>query len=189
MLLTLDQANLTASPELLELFSQLVREDASFLRGSYPHFDEWLNTKVLPGIATGERTVVVEQRDGHPVGLLILKHTTGERKLCTLRVRPEFEYRGMGIRLFNTAFEILGTSRPLLSVSEVALPKFSRIFEYFGFACEAAYQGLYLPSVQEFSFNGVLSKNRLNSESYYRVSRGPTQRHSRLSFPAAESRI
>lgn len=161
MTLRLDRASLTASPELRDVFLRLMREDVNFLRGAYPNFDEWLSIKVLPGIAAGERTVIVEQRNGYPVGLLILKHTEGERKLCTLRVRPEFEYRGMGVRLFNTAFEVLGTAQPLLSVSEVALPKFSRIFEYFGFACEEAYQGLYLPQIQEFSYNGVLRTDPL----------------------------
>jgi hypothetical protein len=156
MTLTLNRESLTASPELLDIFRRLVQEDIVFLRGAYPNFDDWLNSKVLPGIKLGQRTVIVEQRDGLPVGLLIAKHTNDERKLCTLRVRPEFEFRGMGIRLFNTAFEVLGTERPLLSVSELALPKFSRIFAHFGFACEESYQGLYLPAVQEFSYNGIL---------------------------------
>lgn len=156
-MLKLDRASLSASPELIEDFVRLVREDVLFLRGAYPNFDEWLDKKVLPGIAVGERTVIVEEREGRSVGFLILKHTNKEQKLCTLRVRPEFECRGLGVRLFNTAFEVLGTSRPLLSVSEVSLPKFARLFEYFGFACEASYQGLYLPRVQELSYNGLLN--------------------------------
>jgi hypothetical protein len=169
MTLTLDRASLIASPELLDTFLRLVRDDVNFLRDSYPNFDEWLSSKVLPGIAAGERTVIVEQRGSHNVGLLIVKHTSDERKLCTLRVRPEFEYRGMGVRLFSKAFELLSTERPLLSVSEVALPKFSRIFEHFGFACEEAYQGLYIPKVQEFAYNGVLVGDGQAREFHYRA--------------------
>ena len=147
----------TASPELIEAFQCLVREDIAFLRDSYPNFQEWLNSIVLPGIAAGERTVIVEQRQGRPAGLLILKHTKEERKLCTLRVRPGFEYKGLGIRMFEAAFDILETSQPLLSVSEVALPKFSRIFQHFGFDCSGTYRGLYLPKVSELSYNGILA--------------------------------
>jgi hypothetical protein len=154
--LTLNRASLLASPDLLDVFFRLVREDVQFLRGTYPGFDKWLTNKVIPGISKGERTVLIEERDSRPVGLLIVKHTSNERKLCTLRVRPEYEYRGMGVRLFKTAFELLETTRPLLSVSEVALPKFGRIFDYFGFGCEATYKGLYLPYVQELSYNGLL---------------------------------
>ncbi|WP_156373573.1 GNAT family N-acetyltransferase [Pseudorhodoferax sp. Leaf267] len=156
MTLTLDRASLLASPHQREELLRLVRDDVDFLRGAYPSFDFWLQTKVLPGISAGERTVVVERRGGRAVGLLIVKHTVDESKLCTLRVRPEFEFRGMGVRLFTRAFDILNTTRPLLSVSEMALPKFSRIFDHFGFACAGAYQGLYLPQVQEFSYNGLL---------------------------------
>lgn len=163
MTMTLNRESLAASPELLDIFLRLVRDDIDFLRGAYPNFDSWLFSLVIPGIISGQRTVIVEQRCGQPVGLLIVKHTIEERKLCTLRVRPEFEFRGMGIRLFNTAFEVLGTDRPLLSVSELALPKFSRIFAHFGFACEESYQGLYLPSVQEFSYNGILKAELQNS--------------------------
>jgi GNAT superfamily N-acetyltransferase len=157
MTLTLNRENIENYPELLDIFLKIVQNDASFLRSSYPNFDSWLTTKVLPGIATGERTVIVEQRHGRPVGLLILKHTKDERKLCTLRVRPEFEFQGIGVRLFNKAFEILETSRPLLSVSELALPKFSKIFDHFGFSFEKSYQGLYLPKTKELSYNGALT--------------------------------
>lgn len=170
-MLKLDRANLSTSPELLVNFARLIREDARFLRGAYPNFDEWFDTKVLPGVALGERTVIIEEREGHSVGLLILKHTDKEQKLCTLRVRPEFEYRGLGVRLFNTAFEVLGTNRPLLSVSEVALPKFARLFEHFGFAWEATYQGLYLPRVQELSYNGLLKTDRAKHDLQDRLGR------------------
>jgi hypothetical protein len=71
-------------------------------------------------------------------------------------VRPDFESKGIGVRLFEAAFDILGTERPLLSVSESSQPKFSRLFAHFGFAQEAVYEGRYLPSVQEIAYNGLL---------------------------------
>ncbi|MYM70239.1 GNAT family N-acetyltransferase [Pseudoduganella sp. FT55W] len=164
MKIILNQKSVLASPKLMESFFQLAQDDIEFLRGSYPNFDKWLSTKVFPGIMSGERTLVLEQRGSHSVGLLIVKHTANEKKLCTLRVRPEFEYSGMGVRLFNSAFEILETSHPLLSVSETALPKFSRIFEYFGFSCEKAYRNLYLPGVQELSYNGILNSEEIQGK-------------------------
>lgn len=136
----------------------LLREDAEFLRGSYPDFDSWLYDKVVPGILSGERTVLVEVRTDVVAAFMILKHSPSEKKLCTLRVRPQYENRGMGVRLFNTAFEILKTERPLLSVSEKAMPKFESLFKYFGFSREAIYENRYLPSVCEHSYNGLLDK-------------------------------
>jgi len=137
---------------------RVISQDAVFLRASYPGFDRWFDRKVLPGLFSGERTVVIEERDSTAVGLVILKHTATEKKLCTLRVRPHYESKGLGVRLFVAAFDILGTERPLLSVSDIAKPKFERLFRYFGFANEAVYKGRYLPGSDEFAYNGLLDE-------------------------------
>lgn len=175
MSLLLNQDSVTREPSLVAQGLRCMAADAGFLRSSYPHFDDWFMSKVLPGIFTGERTLIIEERGSAVVGLLILKHTATEKKLCTLRVRPEFESRGLGVRLFETAFERLGTERPLLSVSESTLPKFSRIFEHFGFAQAGAYQGLYLPRIHEFSYNGLLdvkARSLSQKPSHSRVAQG-----------------
>lgn len=156
MSLLLTQKNLHSDPSLLGEALRVIAQDVGFLRASYPYFDKWLACKVLPGLFTGERTVLIEERDSVAVGLMILKHTDNEKKLCTLRVRPHFESRGLGVRMFEMAFEILKTERPLLSVSETSMPKFERLFEHFGFAKEAVYEERYLPKIDEFSFNGLL---------------------------------
>jgi hypothetical protein len=145
------------NPSLITTFSDLVFQDTKFLQASYPLFDDWLWRKVVPGISKGERSVVIETRESRAVGLLIVKHSKIEKKLCTVRVRPHFENKGLGLKLFATAFELLETERPLLSVSESALPRFSRIFDHFGFAQEGIYEGVYRPKVFEYSFNGLLT--------------------------------
>lgn len=159
MSVLLTKSTLNSYPWLLDESYQAIMGDIRFLRSSYPNFDKWLISKVIPGIQAGERTVLIETRDSVTVGLLILKHTENEKKLCTLRVRPHYESRGLGVRLFKTAFEILGTERPLLSVSDSSAPKFERIFEYFGFSKEAIYEDLYQPMVDEISYNGLLKSN------------------------------
>jgi hypothetical protein len=159
MKLVLSQSSVMSQPELVGRFLVAASDDVRFLRGSYPEFDEWLRGKVIPGIVAGERTVILEMRNGGVAGLLIVKHTDAEKKLCTLRVRPEYESKGLGIRLFETAFDILGTERPLLSVSEPSMPKFSRLFAHFGFSQEAVYGGLYVPHVDELSYNGYLESS------------------------------
>lgn len=156
MSLVLTKASLKQAPWLLREATDVIYQDAEFLRSSYPLFDQWFATKVLPGICTGERTVLIEKRGSLAVAFLILKHTNAEKKLCTLRVRPNFESKGLGVRLFETAFQLLGTERPLLSVSEPAAPKFERIFQYFGFAQEAVYRERYIPMVDELAYNGLL---------------------------------
>jgi hypothetical protein len=162
--LILSRSAVDASPQLMKEFLRLVAADIDFLRATYPRFDEWLLHKVIPGIHLGERTAVIEQRDSVVAGLLIVKHSRVERKLCTLRVRPHFENKGLGVRMFEVAFELLGTDRPLLSVSETSKPKFSRLFAHFGFAQEAVYRGRYLPKVDELSYNGLLDVPQLEGK-------------------------
>lgn len=156
MSLIINKATLAQAPWLLNDALDVISQDAAFLRSSYPHFDRWFASKVIPGIRAGERTLLLEERDSVAVGLLIVKHSAAERKLCTLRVRPAYESRGLGVRLFQSAFHMLGTERPLLSVSELAMPKFERLFKYFGFEQAAQYHGRYTPTVSELSYNGLL---------------------------------
>ena len=156
MKIVVSNSTIASDPERMLRFVRAISDDMAFLRESYPAFDEWLLDKALPGIYAGERTAVMELRDSTVAGLLIVKHTDTEKKLCTLRVRPDFESKGLGVRLFETAFDLLGTDRPLLSVSEPLLPKFSRLFTHFGFSKEAVYGGRYQPHVDEFSYNGYL---------------------------------
>lgn len=152
----ISRSTVASDPERMMQFVRAISDDMAFLRGSYPDFDQWLLRKVIPGIYSGERTALVELRGSSVAGLLIVKHSHAERKLCTLRVRPAFESKGLGVRLFETAFDLLGTDRPLLSVSEPTVPKFSRLFSHFGFSKEAVYGGRYLQHVDEFSYNGFL---------------------------------
>jgi ribosomal protein S18 acetylase RimI-like enzyme len=158
MRIFLDQSTSVKKPEQLNHFITLLQDDAAFLKGSYPSFDLWFFNKVVPGILSGERTALIEMREEKLAGFMILKHDGFEKKLCTLRIRPEYESRGMGVRLFDLAFEILKTERPLLSVSESVKPKFENLFKYFGFSQEAIYEGRYRPSVRELSFNGLLDR-------------------------------
>lgn len=174
MKLIICQQSLMRDPTLIQQALRLLSEDFEFLRSSYPDFNNWFFKTVIPGLNCGERTLIIELRGHKVAGILILKHSSIEQKLCALRVKPEFENFGLGLKLFDTAFETLKTTRPLLSVSEVSYPKFARLFNYYGFSKEAAYQSMYLPNIDEYAFNGLLSaqvpeqrrsKYRLNENS------------------------
>lgn len=156
MTLRFDALSCAREPDALKLGLEMLAADFEYLRGSYPEFEHWFLNQVIPGLLLGERTIFIEQRNSVVAGVVILKHTADEKKLCTLRVRPEYECLGLGVRLFEKAFEVLETEKPLLSVSEIAYPKFLRLFDHFNFSHRASYADMYLPRVSELSFNGVL---------------------------------
>lgn len=126
------------------------------LSWQYPNFESWLDEKVLTGLYDGTRSIIVEWREDKIAGVAILKHDSTEKKLCCLIIMPDFQNKGIGIKLFKKAFSVLGTDKPLLSISEDKLPEFEKIFNYFGFVKTETYPNLYNPNSTEISYNGYL---------------------------------
>lgn|GEM_PF-612966 len=153
----INRESLRADPRLLEALVSVVSAELPFFCNSYPQFCTWMVGKVLPGLYAGERTVVIRHRGETVAGFMIVKHTEFERKICTLRVREPFQRGGLGVRLFEQGFELLGTSTPLVSVAGPNLARFTDLFNYFGFRLAERYEGKYVPSSVEFAFNGLLS--------------------------------
>ncbi|MDN7555543.1 GNAT family N-acetyltransferase [Burkholderia vietnamiensis] len=153
----IDAVSLAREPEQTSGMLSEVFARVQDLRDFYPAFDKWLAERVVPGLQTGERSILIEYRQGQLAALAILKDGDEEKKLCCLRVLPDFEDRhGLGVRLFEKSFEQLGTSAPLLSVAEERLPVFQRLFDHFGFELGASHEGIYRPGRTEYAFNGIL---------------------------------
>lgn len=143
-----------------ELFS--IQQDAVFgrlaqLSHFYPKFNHWYREKVIPGLTSGEREIILKFSDQRLAGIAILKISESERKLCCLRVLDEFHGSGVGVHLFRDSFDRLGTSKPLLSVASEQAEKFERIFTFFGFQKVAEYPGMYRKNNTETSFNGLIA--------------------------------
>jgi len=157
----IDAASLARDPEQTSGMMSEVLARVQDLKDFYPSFDLWLVDQVIPGVHAGDRSILAEYRRGELAALAILKDDGLEKKLCCLRVLPDFKnITGLGIRMFEKSFEVLGTEQPLLSVSEERLPTFDRIFSFFGFEKSKAYEGLYRPNATEFAFNGELRGER-----------------------------
>lgn len=122
----------------------------------YPNFNEWFELKVVPGLSDGSRQLILKEINNELAAVAVLKRTETERKLCSLRVMPAYQGTGTGLRMFQEAFQLLETERPLLSVAEEQLPRFERVFDFFGFEQASRYDQLYRPRRAEFSFNGLL---------------------------------
>ncbi|MEN5045141.1 GNAT family N-acetyltransferase [Pseudomonas koreensis] len=152
----IDSHLLSKSPETFITALPIIIKHLRDLSGLYPEFDTWLYNKMLPGIVSGERSILLEHRRGTLSGLAIVKNNALEQKLCCLRVLPAFQGSGVGLRLFERAFESLNNDRPLLSVAEEQIPVFQKLFDYYGFELEKKYKGYYRPSKDELSFNGLI---------------------------------
>ncbi|WP_082504838.1 MULTISPECIES: hypothetical protein [unclassified Methylophilus] len=153
----LNQELLLNAPEYAELLVDESRKMLLDMSNYYPNFTDWFDQTVIPGLESGERTIILLKDMNKPIaGLGIVKDTLEEKKLCCLRVRDQYNGSGLGVRLFKHSFAELGTDMPLLSVSSEKLPEFKRVFDYFGFEFGEEYTGIYRPKKKEMSFNGEL---------------------------------
>lgn len=66
----------------------------------YPGIDRWFKSKVVPGLASGERTALIAEVDGSPVASAVVKR--GHRsKFCHLRIDESEQDRHLGELLFS----------------------------------------------------------------------------------------
>lgn len=136
------------------IFSEL-----SFLRTEYPEFYSWFYDKVVPGLSNGSREVFIAQTTlsfGKVNGVLILKNTNFEKKICTLYVDKESRMNGFGQKFMNIAFNELNTDKPLITVSDNRLNDFDRLLNKFNFESVDALPNYYANNHTEFTFNGHL---------------------------------
>lgn len=119
----------------------------------YPEILDWYLCKVVPGLRTGTRLLQTVERNGSIVGVGIAK-LEDEKKICTVRVSPEYVGRGVGVRVFDQLLKGLQTDMPCLTVSQTKLPAFQKIFDWYGFKLTGIVNGRYVPGVIEYSFNG-----------------------------------
>lgn len=123
------------------------------LSQSYPGFENWFSSKVVPGVYAGTRHIVTVERDGMIAAIGIGKRDKDESKICTIRVSPSYENKGLGLRVFDDLLEWLETDRPVATVSEEKMPAFQRIFDRYGFKLTGSVNGLYRASKTEYIFN------------------------------------
>lgn len=138
---------------------QLTNENAySFLKPlerEYPNFWNWYFTTVIPGVENGTRKVYFACFNDEIAGVLIVKDTA-EKKICTLRVAPEYRRLGIGTQLMSKAVSVLHTKKPLITVSDEHIKEFMPLLNKFGFSICSMYVGYYRPEHTEIAFNGFL---------------------------------
>ena len=123
------------------------------LSSDYPHIDLWFTDKVIAGERLGTRHIVSFERDNRLVALGIAKNEDGEKKICTVRVHPNYFGRGLGVRIFDDLLDWLQDDKPALTVSEDKLRLFRRLFDHYGFVQTSVTPDLYRKGKSELGYN------------------------------------
>lgn len=142
---------LTTSPTLTQALQ------ASTLLNSldryYPDINHWYVNKVIPGIYTGDDKILLATEGQHVVGIALGK-TGEETKLRCIRVVPEYQGSGLGIRIIDRMLDVLEDPAPHVTVSEELIHQYSRMFvNRYGFKLNEVGKGLYRPGKLEYCFN------------------------------------
>lgn len=100
----------------------------------YPNFDDWFGKIFVEVLMEDVRREIVLAMDGNKIaGILILKDTDGEKKICNIVVLPEYRKQGVATELFELAFEYLGTRKPMISMSQDLVPSFAALIRKYKF--------------------------------------------------------
>lgn len=124
---------------------------------NYPNYDKWYWGKEIPRIVNGTGEIILCLNRNQIVGIAFLKKDLLEKKLCTFYVVENCRKKYISVKLLNLAFNYLGTTTPLISISEHKLPMFRHIiFKYNWELTQILSDSYYGNSFREFVYNGKL---------------------------------
>ena len=114
----------------LKTFAELVLENAPM----YPGIQDWMRSKVLPGLKSNERVAYVGYEGEHPIITAVLKRGRNA-KFCHLRIHEDFQDIDLGQVFFTQmAFEIRNIAKEVhFTLPESLWLDKQAFFKSFGF--------------------------------------------------------
>lgn len=120
----------------------------------YPGFQSWYINKVVPGVTLGHDVLLLAEDQQQLVGIALGKANKHETKLRCVRVLPQYQNQGVGLRLIDRMLQALECRRPHCTVAEEMLHTYSRaLVNRYGFKLASVDKGRYRPGKLEYTFN------------------------------------
>ena len=162
------------------------------LSEEYPDFLEWYDALFEDSRPKPDRVLHIASDGGDVVGVAIAK--LSEQKVCTLRVRPDMQGKGIGTRLLDKAIETferhptpdMDPTKPLITVNERLMPQFEKLFERFGFETAQMLPDRYVCGETEIAMNRKLEETRPRPRKHQNRQRPPHTRHTQRRDPAGD---
>jgi len=121
----------------------------------YPEVSHWYINTVIPGLSLGTDKLIIA-RDGLNIAGVALGKMGDEPKLRCIRVHPDYQGSGLGIRLIDQMLELIEDGKPGVTVSEEMLHLYSRAFvNRYDFELSDVTKGRYRRGKLEYAFNGA----------------------------------
>lgn len=140
------ETSMTAAFQVLPFIATLDR--------FYPDVSYWYVNQVVPGLMTGNDKLLIARDGNHIAGVALGKSTSEETKLRCVRVHPDYQGSGIGIKLIDNMIDLLEHDRPTVTVSEELIHHYSRIFvNRYNFKLNHVSKGQYRSGKLEYLFN------------------------------------
>ena len=134
-------------------------EMTDFITTDYPKHKSWFYQKHLPATLqpnSGRDIIFAHDQDGFLYGTSFVKEDDMEKKICTLFVDENSRGLGVGTALVEKSMEVLGTTKPMITLADYKLPMFEGLIEKYGWVQTQEVTGLYNDKSAELVFNGFL---------------------------------
>lgn len=120
----------------------------------YPGFARWYQDKVVAPPPSAGNVVLLATHEGALTGVALGKIGAEEVKLRCVRVVPQLQNSGLGLRLIDRMLEELEFEKPHCTVAEEMLHSYSRAFVHrYGFTLSTVEKGEYRRGKLEYHFN------------------------------------
>ena len=129
-----------------------------FISDDYPNYKDWFYNKQIPGIASGERDILFIRNPenlNNIIGIVALKNTLEEQKICTLYVKGKYRKMGIGTILIEEAMKYLNTTTPVIEIPAYKLIMFKSFIKRYNWKLSYIYHNNY---GNELCFNNPKTK-------------------------------
>ena len=123
---------------------------------TYPEYTKWFIEKHIPGIYLGKRDIIIAVHNNKIVGVSNIKRDK-ENKLCTVYFDPKYRRQKLGITLVDKSIELIGDSKPLITMPSSYLPQFKNIIKRYDWQLTDCIDGCYEEHTSELVFNGEIA--------------------------------
>jgi len=139
-------------PDILkEIFKNIVEDYLKVSQKKLRNIEEKDKAKLM---IEGLKDDFIVRGNIELAGILILKNTENEKKICTIRVIENFRNKGIGTKLFEKSFEYLETKTPLITLPEECYKEgFKFLLERYRFKMTNKIIGAYRENKIEYFFN------------------------------------
>lgn len=125
------------------------------IKDDYPGYKDWFLNKQVKGINI-DRDILFAKYNNEIVGIVNIKNSEEEKKICTIYIKNIFRKNYIGSTLVRMACDKLETNKPLITISSNKIYDYRKIILDNGWELSDELSNYYKEYSNEYVFNGSL---------------------------------